>query len=146
MKKINLISESQFIQAHHFSVADFYGKETVVLQFTEQEFSLKSLYISAYDKQFKPLICLHQYDHTYRNEIAKFFCCEKDFFILTDKGTFGFESVSFVSKCHIEEKDDEFVISVLFESDDTLADNVREANKKHGTCISHFFNEYSAFY
>lgn len=139
MKKINLISETELFQSRHFYVANYYGKETVVFRVSEQEFINKSLYFSAYSADFKPI----PYDTpTCPNGLnVRDFYCGIDFYIIAFKGTIGFDEMIYVSKCHVEETEDEFVIKITLETEEETKSRLLEVHSKNDTTISFFFHD-----
>lgn len=141
MKRINLISESDMFRADMFSVCDFYGKDTIALSVTENELVKTSHLIMPYDKELKQLPYIQGQISGIEHPSYKGFYCPTSFFIVTETGTVGFESIAHVSRCNVKETADEYIVTISLETDESTKGKVFEAHKQSNYTIQHILNE-----
>lgn len=152
MKPIKLISDSTLIKEHQFDVIDFYGKETVALRNIEKEFVEQSVYYGLYTTDFEAVACKREETDEIKNDdqggngrdkyTTRLWICPTDFYIARDKGTKGYESTMSAFKGHIDETDDEHIITVTEVNDSETITKVNEALKIYFYTVGHMFNEH----
>lgn len=131
-------------QNKHFFTAPYYGKATVVFRATEQELVSKSQYFTAYGADFKPLPCYCAElfgSGPYRKIKDVYLSGGTDFYIIADKGTIGFDSMIYVSKVHVKETNDEFIVRISLETNEDVKDKLFESYAKNDANIEILFHE-----